>query len=460
MHIQIRQSCFMMVMVAFMGFAFLSTALAESTSVTSTGIKFPDGTTQTTAATGGGSSLWSQSGSDIYYNNGDVGIGTGSPRAPLNVSGPSFEYSTLGSLYPVNYDVLHVKNNDVSGTTYDPDRVVVFTLSSGDHADAHIIAGQEVSYWGSYLAFITRSGNNSGVGAVSERMRITNSGNVGIGTTSPAQKLSVAGTIEATSGGFKFPDGTTQTTAATGGGSSLWSQSGSDIYYNNGDVGIGTGSPRAPLNVSGPSFEYSTLGSLYPVNYDVLHVKNNDVSGTTYDPDRVVVFTLSSGDHADAHIIAGQEVSYWGSYLAFITRSGNNSGVGAVSERMRITNSGNVGIGTTDPAYPLEMASGAHVTAAGVWTDASSREYKENIRTLSYDEAESALSSLIPSKFNYKIDKDDEYLGFIAEDVPDLVATKDRKGLSPMDIVAVLTKVVQKQQEEIKALKNLITAKQ
>ena len=37
-------------------------------------------------------------------------------------------------------------------------------------------------------------------------------------------------------------------------------------------------------------------------------------------------------------------------------------------------------------------------------------------------------------------------MGFIAEDVPDLVATKDRKGLSPMDIVAVLTKVLQEQQ--------------
>lgn len=39
------------------------------------------------------------------------------------------------------------------------------------------------------------------------------SGNVGIGTTSPGQKLTVAGTIESTSGGFKFPDATTQTTA-------------------------------------------------------------------------------------------------------------------------------------------------------------------------------------------------------------------------------------------------------
>lgn len=44
-----------------------------------------------------------------------------------------------------------------------------------------------------------------------------NGTNVGLGVPSPAQKLSVAGTVESTSGGFKFPDGTTQTSAAVSG---------------------------------------------------------------------------------------------------------------------------------------------------------------------------------------------------------------------------------------------------
>jgi len=121
---------------------------------------------------------------------------------------------------------------------------------------------------------------------------------------------------------------------------------------------------------------------------------------------------------------------------------------------------GNVGIGTAAPTHPLEMASGAHVTAGGVWTDASSRQYKENISNLTSEEAIATLEELNPVKFNYKVQKDEEYLGFIAEDVPDLVATKARKSLSPMDIVAVLTKVVQQQQKKIAELEARLNAGQ
>ena len=61
-----------------------------------------------------------------------------------------------------------------------------------------------------------------------------------------------------------------------------------------------------------------------------------------------------------------------------------------------------------------------------------------------------ALEGLDPVKFNYKINKDEDYIGFIAEDVPELVATKERKSLNTMDVVAVLTKIVQEQQTFIR----------
>lgn len=44
-------------------------------------------------------------------------------------------------------------------------------------------------------------------------------------------------------------------------------------------------------------------------------------------------------------------------------------------------------------------------------------------------------------------------MGIIAEELLDLIAAKDRKGLSPMNIVAVLTKVVQEEQKTISTLR-------
>jgi hypothetical protein len=100
----------------------------------------------------------------------------------------------------------------------------------------------------------------------------------------------------------------------------------------------------------------------------------------------------------------------------------------------------------------LAMASGASCTAGGVWQNASSRALKENIVNLRTEDAVATLKDLNPVRFTYKADKSDEQVGFIAEDVPELVATKDRKSLSPMDIVAVLTKVTQEQQKTIENL--------
>jgi hypothetical protein len=95
----------------------------------------------------------------------------------------------------------------------------------------------------------------------------------------------------------------------------------------------------------------------------------------------------------------------------------------------------------------LDMLNGAVCTTAGEWQDASSREYKENIVNLTADEAFDTLTGLNPVKFNYKADKTEKEVGFIAEDVPELVATKTGKNLGTMDIVAVLSKVLQEQQK-------------
>lgn len=103
---------------------------------------------------------------------------------------------------------------------------------------------------------------------------------VGIGTDTPASPLCVNGLVESLTGGFKFPDGTVQTTAATGGG--FWAADGNDIYNTNtGGVGIGTNDPNCPLHVIG---DYTGgYGTITGVNTDAygspgLYGQNTDAS--------------------------------------------------------------------------------------------------------------------------------------------------------------------------------------
>ena len=187
----------------------------------------------------------------------------------------------------------------------------------------------------------------------------------------------------------------------------------SQIYDDGNQIGIGTTEPKQRLEVN---------GSIQ------IHEKNSSVAG--------LMITQSSGDTG---------------YIMHNRASTLTLGAGSV-DRITIDRNGLVGIGVSRPLHPLEMTSGAHVTAGGVWTNSSSRSRKENISELSLDEALTALAALEPVQFNYKSDTTDSYVGFIAEDVPELVATSDRQGLSAMDIVAVLTRVIQEQQRRIEDL--------
>ncbi len=82
---------------------------------------------------------------------------------------------------------------------------------------------------------------------------------------------------------------------------------------------------------------------------------------------------------------------------------------------------------------------------------------KTNIGELLRQEANQILKELNPVKLNYKKERvNNLHIGFIAEDVPDLVASSDKKAICPVDIVAVLTKTVQDHQQTIAQLTNLV----
>jgi hypothetical protein len=103
--------------------------------------------------------------------------------------------------------------------------------------DAGVIFGNDggINTVSNGFVIAPHRGNTSG-------LRINNNGNVGIGITNSAYKLDVAGTINATNILINGQP-------LAGGGSSQWATNGNNISYAAGNVGIGTTSPSAKLNV-------------------------------------------------------------------------------------------------------------------------------------------------------------------------------------------------------------------
>ncbi len=200
-----------------------------------------------------------------------------------------------------------------------------------------------------------------------------------------------------------------------------------------GNVGIGTASPAAHLDV-----QANVAGAAAG------RIRNADAtgfSGFEYQDQNSTTDMFLGVDNANAFIRFNTVNNF---PLVFLMNS---------VEKVRITTAGNIGLGVAAPTNPIQHSSGALLTAGGVWTNASSRALKQDITDLPASDAMAALKELNPVTYSYKVDPAEHHVGFIAEDVPNLVATKDRKGVSPMDVVAVLTKVVQEQQTTIDDLK-------
>lgn len=219
-----------------------------------------------------------------------------------------------------------------------------------------------------------------------------------------------------------------------------WQKSGNNFFY------IG----RVLIGVESPTAQHATDANAY------LQVHNPDSTGGNHE---VARFTARENrPESFCYITVGDAV---------LDRKGTQGYLGyspgsakwAIGTHfypptltvMSMEKGGYVGIGQASPNYPLHLKNGAYVSQGGVWTNASSRDYKENIQELSPERAASALKDLRPVTFQYKMARDEQHIGFIAEEVPELLASKDRKGLSAMDLVALLTTVVQEQEKTIQA---------
>lgn len=208
---------------------------------------------------------------------------------------------------------------------------------------------------------------------------------------------------------------------------------------------IEAGAPANSLYVE----DYGRIGLGTSVPYVELHIMDSDTPTVRLDQDGSGGWSPQSWD------MAGNESNFFirdvtnGSKLPFRIQPSTPSST------LCLRSSGNVGIGTWSPSHTLHVEGNALIT--GNLELGSSRSLKSDIRSLDTEDATTVLAALEPVRFHYKTSPDEESVGFIAEDVPGLVATKSRKSISTMDIVAVLTKVVQEQQMTITRLEKSIS---
>ncbi|KYG64795.1 hypothetical protein AZI86_11360 [Bdellovibrio bacteriovorus] len=465
-----------------------STAASSLTAYTnsSTGATLSDGSVVGIDATGN-MWLWNQENLPVLFGtnngermriaaNGNVGIGTTSPSAKLEIGGtPGTDGIRFpdGTLQTTAASTIGVNNTFVSNW---PD--VIYCNDGSEYSILHIDTKESAA---------TRVWYTKAAGGGAHYIRFNSSNGAFVDTTSFTGYSACNNKSIST----LTSEGRTHNIAK--GPAAQWLQSGNDAYYNAGKVGIGTSSPTAPLTlatasaVNGPLAYFSTPNTAG--NWSYVQVDRGTYKST-----------FGIDPNGNAHVFAGpgQATTFWanGTQHAILNTSGN-FGVGTGSPQGRFDsnitdgvwayavsrsgtmlgglhgnsgvlnltalagnpltlqgNGGKVGIGMTNPSQALEVngrikTASSATDCVGGWdctayfwdmsvasiyysglTQRSDRRLKENITPLK-DEYLDRLEYLNPVTYTWKDPKNGHgtKFGLIAQEVesvwPEIVSTAD-----------------------------------
>lgn len=357
-----------------------------------------------------------------------------------------------------------------------------------------IRANAQGSGGASFLAFVDQgaTGNSEtgtivfevDAGAPANSLRVASSGNVGLGTATPALDFHIntsdtpAMRLEQNNtGGF-----TAQTWDVAGNEANFFVRdvtSGSRLPFRirpgaptssldiaaSGNVGIGTGSPSTTLDVFGNT---TLLGA--DQNATTRTTATTKISRLAAPP--FTSTNLNLGITGAVNTSTDNIVALGGGFagfsastiVAFFTAANTNTDTG--TERMRITSIGRVGIGTTTPDQLLSVNGDASKVGGGSWQTFSDERLK-NING-SFDSGLKAVMRLQPLRYEYKPDNAlglatvGERVGVGAQAVQQVIpeaVTKNAQGYLMVNndpIIWTMLNAIKEQQKEIVELKKQI----
>ena len=364
----------------------------------------------------------------ILGSSGNVGIGTTSPASSLAVSGGASVGADYNTVAPTNG--LIVEGNVGIGTTSPIAKLSVQSDGASGPAATFMNSGTGSNQFAIYPyqdgnTYLQHNGNVvfSPIFSTTPQLVVSSTGNVGIGTVSPAQKLDVAGNINTSAGSAYMYNGSNVITASTTLSNYLFGPAGNltmtgtnntasgegalqanTTGYNNTANGMNTlfsnstgysnladGYDALFSNTSGYQNAASGMSALYnnttgtantAAGYAALYNNNNGINNTANGMNALYANITGSNNTAlgmsAGRFIAGGVTNNAGSsnslYLGYGTQAlangdtneivigasatgnGSNSATLGNTSITKTILQGNVGIGTTSPAYKLDVA--------------------------------------------------------------------------------------------------------
>jgi hypothetical protein len=264
----------------------------------------------------------------LFNSSGNVGIGTTSPARKLTINGTASDYANgphidhyTSSDGPTFQNLVWTKDNITLGFDYYYD-------SGSNNFKTNTTSGYQIRKVFNQLRFGYGIGSTGSIVTPIIPMVIGSTGNIGIGTTSPTATLNVDGNFNAT--------GSLHTLGS--------------LYVSGGHVGINNISMGNVLDVRGPSAGANA------------YIGIGDNIAASFGARVLIGYNVSTAGNITNNIVAAQIATDTGGNMYISSRTNYPSGirlytndVATAIERMRITNTGNVGIGTTAPVFTLDV---------------------------------------------------------------------------------------------------------